>query len=412
MDRTRWLLVGLGIIAAVMVCGCLVTFIIFNLFGKPATDFPAVETQSAQLIEEGRLTQTAENPTVIIRQTELPAIATETQSLPTIRPTETATPIPPTATLLLPSSTPLPSFTPLPSLTPIPTITPLPCDRAEFVKDVTVPDGTLLAPGSVFTKTWRLRNSGTCTWSSSYTLVFDRGERMGGASPTNLGGNVAPGSTVDVSVTLTAPPSEGKYRGYWRLANPSGVTFGVGANNSSFYVDIVSQSATTSYAFDFAANYCTAEWTSGYGSLPCPGPTGDSKGYVQRLENAVLETGYIDDEPALLTVPQAQTDGVIRGKFNTYNVQNGDTFQAILFCAKDAKDCSVKFQLDYVVSGDSTIYTAGSWVKTWDGSNLIHVTQDLSGLAGKSVRFILTVFANGEMKNDRAEWLAPRITHK
>ena len=52
-------------------------------------------------------------------------------------------------------------------------------DRAQFVADVTVPDGTRYDPGATFTKTWRLKNIGTCTWTTSYTLVFDSGDADG-----------------------------------------------------------------------------------------------------------------------------------------------------------------------------------------------------------------------------------------
>src|SRR5512135_3467629 len=67
------------------------------------------------------------------------------------------------------------------SLVPAATLTARPadalstCDRAQFIADVTVPDGTRFSPGAAFTKTWRLKNVGTCTWSTSYTLVFSSG---------------------------------------------------------------------------------------------------------------------------------------------------------------------------------------------------------------------------------------------
>ncbi|MCJ7824862.1 MAG: hypothetical protein MUP44_08185, partial [Anaerolineales bacterium] len=47
------------------------------------------------------------------------------------------------------------SPTPLPTFTPVPSATAIPCDRAEFITDVTVPDGSDYSPGDVFTKTWR-----------------------------------------------------------------------------------------------------------------------------------------------------------------------------------------------------------------------------------------------------------------
>src|SRR5512138_302063 len=73
------------------------------------------------------------------------------------------------------------------------------CDRAQFVADVTVPDGAKFAPGSAFTKTWRLKNVGTCTWSTSYSLVFSSGEPMGGPASIAFPLNVPPGQMVDLS---------------------------------------------------------------------------------------------------------------------------------------------------------------------------------------------------------------------
>lgn len=149
-------------------------------------------------------------------------------------------------TQIAPTQTPLPP-TPIPTSTAVPaTNTPLPsatavtyCDWVSFVKDVTVPDGSNFAPGEVFTKTWRLKNRGTCTWTPDYMLVFTGGEAMGGTTAVRLPAYVTPGQTVDVSVTLTAPSDSGKHIGYWMLRNPSGVLFGYGDNaNQAFYVEI------------------------------------------------------------------------------------------------------------------------------------------------------------------------------
>jgi hypothetical protein len=161
---------------------------------------------------------------VIVSQT----VQAMTQNAPT------QTPIPPTATPLPPTSTLVPTNTPLPSPTTVSY-----CDWVAFVKDVTVPDGARFAPGETFTKTWRLTNRGTCTWTSNYMLVFVRGDQMGGTTAVRLPGNVAPGQSVDVSVTLTAPDKRGSYVGYWMLRNPSGLLFGFGNNaNQAFYVEI------------------------------------------------------------------------------------------------------------------------------------------------------------------------------
>ncbi|HSR21147.1 MAG TPA: NBR1-Ig-like domain-containing protein, partial [Anaerolineales bacterium] len=113
------------------------------------------------------------------------------------------------------------------------------CDRAQFIADVTVPDGTVFAPGASFSKTWRLKNVGTCAWTTSYSLVFDSGEKMGGPDSAFLPAYVPPGSTVDVTVSLTAPSTIGTYRGYWKFANAGGARFGIGSDgNRSWWVEI------------------------------------------------------------------------------------------------------------------------------------------------------------------------------
>ncbi len=155
-------------------------------------------------------------------------------------PFATDTPLPfPTATPLPPTPTTAPGVVPPPPITR--------CDWVGFIVDLTVPDGASFLPSTPFTKTWRLKNIGTCTWTTAYQLVFDRGNAMGGTA-INLPANVAPGQTIDLSINLVAPPAPGRYRGYWMLQNAAGVKFGLGAQaNQAFWVDInvTGSSATT-----------------------------------------------------------------------------------------------------------------------------------------------------------------------
>lgn len=135
-----------------------------------------------------------------------------------------------------------PSDTP-PVSTRAPTFTPTPVPdkpRAEFVKDVTIPDGTEMRPGQRFTKTWRYRNSGNVPWGEGVQLVFVEGTIQGYASHPMAGPeavsvpNVAPGNTVDISVNLVAPDKPGRYRSYWRLRLPNGDWL-----ENNHYVEIV-----------------------------------------------------------------------------------------------------------------------------------------------------------------------------
>lgn len=141
------------------------------------------------------------------------------------------------------------SFTPTSTETPVPTVTntplltftntPIPCNQAAFVADVTIPDDSQIVVNSNFTKTWRLQNTGSCTWTSGYKVIFDSGDQMGAPAETQLtAGSVAPGGTVDVSVNMKAPASAGTYQGNYRIKSGDNVVFGVGAGNVAFYVRI------------------------------------------------------------------------------------------------------------------------------------------------------------------------------
>jgi hypothetical protein len=138
-------------------------------------------------------------------------------------PTRTTTPSPThTSTATVAQNTATATVT-QPTSTPAPTECPK--DDSNFVTDVTIPDGTHFAPGTAFNKTWRLRNSGPCTWTTKYQFQFASGEAMGGAT-VNLPGVVAPGATVDITVSFVAPAEAGTHRGTWRMVSPGGVAFG------------------------------------------------------------------------------------------------------------------------------------------------------------------------------------------
>ena len=97
---------------------------------------------------------------------------------------------------------------------------------AEFIADITVPDGTPFASGVLFIKTWRVRNSGTCAWDPAYRLTFLAGDRMDGPRSLPLGDVVEPGMAYDLSVTLIAPRAPGTYQGQWQMFGPDGRPFG------------------------------------------------------------------------------------------------------------------------------------------------------------------------------------------
>lgn len=117
---------------------------------------------------------------------------------------------------------------------------PVECtDRATFVADATIPDNTVLSPGETFLKVWKLQNSGTCTWDSSYRLSFFSGDRMGAVTEITLATIVTSGEVVDLGVDMVAPTVAGEFQGFWRLKNSQGAYFGIGpSGDQSFWVKI------------------------------------------------------------------------------------------------------------------------------------------------------------------------------
>lgn len=100
------------------------------------------------------------------------------------------------------------------------------CANSIYISDVTIPDGTQLPVDQEFTKTWRVQNTGTCQWTTSFKLVFSYGEAMSGQA-VSLANSVATGQQVEISVKLKVPNKTGKLTGVWVLVDDKGQHFGV-----------------------------------------------------------------------------------------------------------------------------------------------------------------------------------------
>lgn len=345
-----------------------------------------------------------EEPNAVFTAAALTVQAMSTQATPFNTPT-----LPPP-----PATNTAVSFPTLPAPTATVVVPPTAaCDLAQYVRDVSIDDGTVFAPNATFTKIWRLKNVGTCTWSG-YQLVFDTGDSMGGTSPTPIG-TVSPGQEVDLSVNMTAPSANGSYRGYWRIRNASGVLIPVlgGTQGKSFFVDI--RVAVSSSGYDLHTRAPDASWVGGSlgggaGTIVTfGGPDTDANGFAMYRNSSKLEDGTTPPK-VLETHPKWVNDGVMTGLYPVYTVVSGEHFKAkIGFLAKADGSCgvgNVKFQLNYKESG--VLKPLGEWTETCDGT-LRSIDVDLSALAGKNVQFALAVLANGVADQDWAVWVSPEV---
>ena len=406
MNR-RKLIPFILLLAAMLVLGACLPF------GRQEPDDENVLSTLAMQTVAAQQTQ-ALFETLVAQLSATPAVlppgeaATPTES-PPVQPEPSATQVPPTATLPVPTAiVVIPTNTPV---IPTATATVVPCNLGQFVSDINVQDGTEFAPGESFTKTWRLRNVGSCTWNPDYELVFASGDAMGSPAAQKIGVTVQPGETVDVSVKLTAPQKAGDYTGNWQLRSSGGVLFGIGkTGQSTFWVKIRVKSVPSEEGllYDFAANYCAAEWRSNHGLVTCPTDSNEaSKGSVTRSYSPVFEGGYKDDQATIILMPGSGDGGVITGKFPAFKVQNGHDFSAYIGCMDKSPKCDVTFQLNYIADG-GPVQNFATWTQKSDGS-FEKILLDLDSLAGKSVQFILTVYNNGDSTDDRAFWLLPAI---
>jgi Ig-like domain from next to BRCA1 gene len=260
---------------------------------------------------------------------------------------------------------PAPSDTPAPAAdTPVPTNTQVPpsptsgtagcTDKATFVTDVTVPDNTYLDSGASFTKTWRLQNVGTCTWNTGYALVFDSGNAMGGPGSVSLPASVAPNATIDLSINLTAPTSNGNYKGNYKLRNDKGIVFGIGANaDVAFWVLI------------------------NVGPTPTAGPTVYHSGKINLQQSYSADFDTVDDTPS------SGTEDIwfhaVSAAEMYLEPQNGAKFKLITTGAPSYDKCSTASLSSSPVSMDDVSIDDWLCFKTNDGRYGRAQIENISG---------------------------------
>jgi hypothetical protein len=106
-------------------------------------------------------------------------------------------------------------------------------NQLKYIKDVTIPDGTEVAPGKKITKRWLISNEGSCNWDQSYSFQLISGLSLGAEKVQELY-PVRQGAKAVVEITFTAPDNPGRYNSWWQAFDSSGNRFG-----DSLYMDIM-----------------------------------------------------------------------------------------------------------------------------------------------------------------------------
>ncbi len=160
-------------------------------------------------------------PVLLLLLSLILAQACATQTTPT--PFRPPTQIQPTQ--ILSTTTPASTKRPLATVPFTPTVI-IPCtNNLTFIEDITIPDNTTVPAGSSMDKQWRVSNSGTCNWDSTYRLKWIGGEMFGAPEEQELFPARA-GTQAALQIILTAPTVEGTYESAWQAYGPDGNAFG------------------------------------------------------------------------------------------------------------------------------------------------------------------------------------------
>lgn len=107
-------------------------------------------------------------------------------------------------------------------------------DQSAFITE-TVPDGTVIASGAIFTKTWVIQNTGIETWQDRQLICIEEPIKTTLPSKVQIDdiklipksktiaiATTHPQQTVTLSVDFTAPKVAGDYISYWKMVNAKG----------------------------------------------------------------------------------------------------------------------------------------------------------------------------------------------
>jgi uncharacterized protein YraI len=273
--------------------------------------------------------------------------AVTSPATPTPAATPTSTPIPPTST---------------------PTVSPLP-----VIKSFNA-DKTTIVSGETVKLSWEITGQ-------TEAFLYPGGESgVGGTSDRS----VAPADTI---------------------------TYRLVARNAAGEVEkkltINVNSPASAILYNFAQKASSAEWSNEIDDLlPFNGSDSDSKGFVILRENVTLEDGSVVGR-ALETHPRWVTDGGIKGEYAVnVTIQDGDVFRTQIGFIQGAGGGNAKWVLSYMDGGIPV--DLASKTKAMN-NHLTPFNVDLSALSGRTVHFVLSVWANGSAGQDWAIWLNPRI---
>ena len=297
----------------------------------------------------------------------------------------------------------------------IPTITPIggiSTDQMACINsfaydyDVTIPDGMTITPNTIFTKSWHVTNTGTCTWNSNYKLVYYSGDQVGKSKSFQLvktGYVIQPGESATISAELVAPyksvtePAR-NYETYWALESDKGEQFGGGAARNVYLSSKFRLENQYSVIQNFASLICSDQ--EGY--IPCGVmDNGEGRGSVYYDETPMNESRRSQGAPGIVAVPSSGPNGgIVRFEFGPLRFPRGSTFYTNFCCRPDSPTCDVQVRLYVREPGyeEQLVQETREWYDGFMGE-WKSILDDI-GVFDQEFYYIVEVETNGGSDND------------
>ncbi len=274
-------------------------------------------------------------------------------------------------------------------------------DEYSYVSDITVPDGMSITPHTMFTKTWYIRNTGTCMWNSNYKIVYHSGDEVGRAKSFPLlkaGNYIRPGESTAVSVEMLAPAEVGQqYSTFWALESDKGVRFGSGPAKNVY----LSSNFRIDTSFFVAQNFGSLICSDDYGYFTCGTRNNDSgRGSVYFDETPMTESGRYQGTPGIAVMPPKGENTTVRFEFGPLRFPRGSWFYTNFCCRPESPTCNVQIRLYARESGygERLVQEINEWNDGFMGEWKFKL--DDVEVFDQDFTYIIEVQANGGVEPD------------
>ena len=269
-------------------------------------------------------------------------------------------------------------------------------DRFEYISDITIPDGMVITPYTLFTKTWYIKNVGDCTWNSKYSLIYQSGAEVGQAKSfpiLNPGYYIKPGESLAVSAQLQAPDKVGNtYTTYWAMKTDRDEVIGAGDAKNVY----LSSNFRVEPVFDVIQNFNSLTCYDDHGYFTCGLRNQSAEhGAVYFEQSPNFESGRNQGKPAIVVAPPLGENTVVRFEFGPLRFPRGSWFYTNFCCFPNTPTCDSQIRL-YVRKpgyGETLVQEIREWNDGFMGEWKFRL--DDIGVFDQDYFYIIEVQTNG-----------------